>query len=339
MLNRQITEYVKGVAILLMLGLHFFAYPERFNYTLPDWFGSPLTKSMQICVPIYLFLSGFGLYKVSEKKIFNYQECLKRTIKLYKLYWKVFLIFIPIGFILKVYSFNMMELLMNFTALIHTYNGEWWFFALYIELLWLFPLLQNIFKRSSTYIIFIIILLVTTRIILMFPFWKSTANIIVYHLNTILINIPIFVTGIFFAKFSIFDNITKFLPKHQLLNLSLAIILFIIPLLSRAYLPMIGITENVFVPMFILSIILFKRIKIQKTNKFLSILGNNSTNMWLIHSFFCYYLFQSLILYPRNPILIYLWLVLISLLTSILLNKFWNIANNLFSDIKNYRKM
>lgn len=41
-------------------------------------------------------------------------------------------------------------------------------------------------------------------------------------------------------------------------------------------------------------------------------LGRNSTNMWLLHTFWLYYYFQPIILLPRYSILIFLWAVLIS---------------------------
>lgn len=59
---------VKGVAILLMLAFHLFGFPERIPVISIEWIGSPVIKAFQICVPLFLFLGGYGLECVVVKK-------------------------------------------------------------------------------------------------------------------------------------------------------------------------------------------------------------------------------------------------------------------------------
>lgn len=61
----------------------------------------------------------------------------------------------------------------------------------------------------------------------------------------------------------------------------------------------------------------------------LAYFGEHSTYIWLTHTFFAYYYFQNLILLPRYSVLIYLWLVVISLLTSIILSGIYHILEKL----------
>ena len=49
-------------------------------------------------------------------------------------------------------------------------------------------------------------------------------------------------------------------------------------------------------------------------------LGKYSTFIWLSHTFWIYYYFQPVVLLPRYSILIYLWSVLLSLLTAMALS-------------------
>ena len=55
--------------------------------------------------------------------------------------------------------------------------------------------------------------------------------------------------------------------------------------------------------------------------------------MWLTHTFFAYYYFQDFVLLPRVSILIYLWLIIISLITAIILEKIYTLLNLVFENI------
>ncbi|MBQ4651769.1 MAG: hypothetical protein IJB78_03520, partial [Oscillospiraceae bacterium] len=50
----------------------------------------------------------------------------------------------------------------------------------------------------------------------------------------------------------------------------------------------------------------------QWAGKVFEILGEESTSMWLTHSFFCYYWCQKLVFAPKYSFLIFLWLLVLS---------------------------
>lgn len=58
--------------------------------------------------------------------------------------------------------------------------------------------------------------------------------------------------------------------------------------------------------------------------RFLTYMGGHSTNMWLVHTFFAYYLFPDFIYGLRYPLLMYVVLVLLSLLSSYVLHLVYN---------------
>ena len=68
MLTKNETQQFKGAAILIMVFLHLFN--QAHNVALCEtpfcYFGEPIVLQMskftQICVGLYLFLSGYGLY-------------------------------------------------------------------------------------------------------------------------------------------------------------------------------------------------------------------------------------------------------------------------------------
>lgn len=49
-------------------------------------------------------------------------------------------------------------------------------------------------------------------------------------------------------------------------------------------------------------------------------LGNQSMNMWMIHSWFCYYLFHDVIYSFSYPILIFMVLTMVSYVSSLIVN-------------------
>jgi len=57
----------------------------------------------------------------------------------------------------------------------------------------------------------------------------------------------------------------------------------------------------------------------------LRVLGKNSTNMWLVHSFYCYYFyaFVKLVYGPGNAFVAFAVLVGISFLSAVLVDQFW----------------
>lgn len=245
---------VKGVAILCMIAFHLWGFPERIpSDAVHPWFGSPITKALQICVPIYLFIAGYGLQCIANKSTITWKGVAERLRKLYVSYWWVTVPFIALGFITGYYAFDIKELLGNLTGLSSSYNGEWWFYSLYVELLIIFYFISRIRLEWKGYLCLMVAILIATRGANSFLALDSS---VMYqrHLKMILIDLNIFMLGCFFSKFDVFQYIqTKY---EWLLNrTSGALLCLIVPILVRAYLPLIGITELIFVPIFILGII------------------------------------------------------------------------------------
>lgn len=246
-LSKNDSQKIKGLAILCMIFYHLFAFPERIpeKAVLP-WMGTDIIKSFSICVPIYLFMAGYGLQCTIMKKGTSISDCFNRVIKLYINYWWVAIPFIIIGTCIHYYyPNNPRVLILNIIGMQSTYNGEWWFYSLYIELLIIFYLSIGKLKlKLLPYTIFMIVLLFLTRIINRVITFEIS-NIWQHHLHMIIVNLNIFIMGCYFAKFGIFtyifDKYNKLFRKIYLVPFFL-----ILPLLIRAYLPLKGITDGDF---------------------------------------------------------------------------------------------
>lgn len=126
-------------------------------------------------------------------------------------------------------------------------------FSLYAELLVLFYFVSKIKLGWKGYLLLMLGLLILTRGVNC-ALHLDEEVIVERHLKMILIDLNIFMLGCFFAKFNIFGWLHE--RCYWLYEkIYLAPLLLVIPILVRAYLPLIGVTELLIVPMFCIGIV------------------------------------------------------------------------------------
>ena len=245
-LTKEHSIQIKGVAILCMVLFHLFGFPERIP-TSVQWMGMPIIKALQICVP------GYGLQCIVAKGAVTWMSIGKRLKKLYLSFWWVAIPFISVGCIVGYYAPDVKNIFYNLSGLTTSCNGEWWFFSLYAELLVLFYFVSKIKLGWKGYLLLMLGLLILTRG-LNCALHLDEEVIVERHLKMILIDLNIFMLGCFFAKFNIFGWLYE--RCYWIYEkIYLAPLLLVIPILVRAYLPLIGITELLIVPMFCIGIV------------------------------------------------------------------------------------
>ena len=317
MFTKNNTKILKGVAIILMLYHHLFAFPNRIliNRTIKyiplinfGIFNSAYILGMfgKICVSIFIFLSGYGLYESFKTKKCYYNTILNKIKNLYIKYWKIFFVVIPISIILKTDGIviNVKELFNNLTAFKISYCGEWGFISFYVILLLLFPILKKIIDKYNFKLItyFTLITLLNVVVFVIRSDW-----IINFYSSIIKDNyqafeyLPTFLMGIISSKFNILNYIKNIKDRLYIYNI-LCIFLMLFIIYMRI---LFGIViDFVLTFVFILIITYLLNNENSLINKTLIKLGNESMNIWLIHSFFCYKWCQEFIYYPRFSILI-----------------------------------
>lgn len=335
LITKRKSLILKCIAVSLMVILHTFGFPDRISnqtyISLWSLNGSPIEMMVanfgSICVGMFLFLSGYGLYQTYNTNV-NYKGILNRILKLYKNYWCVFLIFIPLGFFMRIYKFNLITIILNFFALSSSYNAEWWFLRLYIMLILLYPLLLKILIKHSTKKVLIgsfiinILGLVGTKL----SYIVGINNLLVELINILLGGQFLFILGISISKNAYFDlMVSKLkwkLAWHWIIFLMFTPIMGVI-----LAIPVIGeIMKLILIPIFI-----FLIANMISKNSIMEFIGKHSTNIWLTHSFFCYYLFPKLTFYPKYSILIFIWILVISIASSY-------IINGILAFCKNFKK-
>ncbi len=340
--SRKDTAIAKAVAIVLMFMHHLFL----FNYRLPEGvYYLPLTAHNfeeilaafgKLCVMMFVCLSGFGTYKSLSKTDNTASFVLKKIYGLYKKYWSVFLIFIPIGMWLGIerISRNLVAFIYNFIGLNTSYNGEWWFFPPFILLCIVSPLLIKFINRkwSSPAVDFLLIILISAFCRYIIPqlfdlkfisaFSGSYFGIIFEKLFYF---IPSFLMGAAIAKYNLFDKYLSFFKKWYF-SVPVSLILMFITLYMRTKTGDSG--DYIFAPVFIIASVSFIR-GIPPLSFIACELGSVSTELWLTHSFFCYHFIPRIVYAPRYSILVLIWLLIISYAASKLLV----IAVNLFNKL------
>lgn len=331
-LTKDDSKILYGIAILFMIAHHLWGFPDRFDNRyislLPigdvslEYYIGIFGK---ICVAIYAFISGYGLYisvqVIKHKNLKNmYKFILKHLWNFYKRYWFVFIVFVPIGFYWEINTFTLKEFTLAFIGRkANIYNGEWWYVTEYIKMLLYFP---------------IYIWILTKLEIVRYYSGKNPYKIVIYILALVSFIMTrhylfIFLTGIVFARYRVFEYIEQYLYSKRYFNNiflilgTLGVFIFRSVLMSARF-------DDIIVIMFIYSAItLIRKIRSKNIEKSLCFLGRYSIYMWLVHTYWAYYYFQDIVLLPQYTVLIYIWLTILSLLTAMVLDRIYNIINNI----------
>ena len=188
LISKADTKIIKGLAIVLMLMHHLWAFLNRIavnlNYIFTIFGQSSIVyigAFGKICVSIFFFIGGYGTYLNCVSKEYDIVDRMK---KLYCSYWKVFLVFIPIAFLLfsnqpaycednviysRFASFSWQEFWGNFWGVNINYNREWWFLSSYVIALCSFPIVKKFCQKSSSITNICIIIIASILVTNVFP--------------------------------------------------------------------------------------------------------------------------------------------------------------------------
>lgn len=338
-ISKESSTALKGIAIMIMLYLHCFLsskwHPGIELIPLTSIFyheGDYLLihRFCVICVPLYMTISGYGLYIVSKNGKSNWE----RVGKLLFNVTVVGALFYPISYFFPHlgWYFGNGEFVKCITGY-NPYNAEWWFIAPWILLCLASPIIIRLFKKNVT--------LASIAVFFLYCFGKYIAhtNMPAHYrslqvLASTLICLFPFVLGIISARYSLFKIWDI---KHRKLISSIAFILlflmkvvfikngFIDPIIAGlsiiCIIQLIDVSQNG-------TTITYSNSLGKTTRHVFFLLGCQSTNMWLIHTFICCYYFANFLYILKFPLLIYLVLIVVSYILAVLIqnvqNYLWN---------------
>ena len=329
---------IYAIAALLMVFHHLYAFPERFPADM-----IPGTTSRfgicalyfgyyaKICVAMYAFVSGYGMltkwnrndFRQTNKFCSGVGQSVMQAVKFYTRYWLVLCVFLCLGIIMGKYSFHGIEFLKNLIGISSSYNAEWWYVPVYVTMIILFPFLlfgMKGFQKTGLKIlvqigitVFLLVLcrygvknvnylicfwfgmvLAEWRLLERLPEWKGAANLIVAAF-CIAVSLGL--------KFVVsMDNRWDFVP--------------LLPLIYG----IVTLNHNVWFP--------------EKLKTGFGRIGRYSIYIWLIHTFFLYYYFQSYLLRLRYSVLIYFVTLILSLICGYLCDKLYTVLKKQIMQIR-----
>lgn len=268
---------------------------------------------------------------------------------LYVSFWKVFFVFIPIAFLFfrnqpiycanetictkySIFSWN--EFLGNLTGIHLSYNGEWWFLISYAYAIITFPLIRHFADKYSAKINIAIVVIFSILVTNVFPAVGKIEIIGTLNKNYLYRSffcqsapyISSFWMGAVVAKDDLLKRLKESLKDNHLLNPVFDIFAWLIIIYLYRTGP--GNTLDIFyIPFLILTAIDLLNYFPVIRKLFLQF-GKQSTNMWLIHTFFCYYFypFARLVTAPRWAIPSLMILIVFSYIASLIVMYFWQLA-------------
>lgn len=328
--TKEISQKLYGAAILLMVFHHLFYSSDILGNSISiiprsveeqiGWFG-------KICIGIYTFVTGYGMklsFRRTENSIHsNYRVVLKHLISFYYKYWLVFFSIIPVGFIIGFFEFDIIDFLLNLFGLKISFVGTWWYISTYIWFILLLPLLTFLFKNGNSILLDVIKSLCLLFFIWFFIEYISPQNFYEYLKTIFTVYFVILIEGILVAKHNLFNKILNRINISKKTKILLSFILISSVFFVR-YTWANSATWNkgdfLLVPLLIFSLILLYN-EVREENLFmkvLSVVGQYSFYIWLVHPILRYNPFLKLITLPRFSILIYLWVLFLSYIAAII---------------------
>lgn len=311
-MNRKTTQMIKGIAILIMLMHHFIVIPFTELPYLVTLFG----YACKICVAIYAVLSGYG-YFFAKKKTVRYG--IKKIWGLLQIYWfLLFTLFVPVA-VRGGWSLTPWKLIVQMFGLLPNLNWFAWYVYFYIFCMLIMPILCkcNFFRFKP---------LINLGVMLVVPYLLEVALRIVqnYYNNTIINALfscfsyfPCFLVGYWMAENRVIEKIRHL---KWTCNLSVCIsgttVLFGARILVHSILGFL--LDAFYAPILVVLFANFiEKFSFKPILEILDILGKYSTGIWFFHAvFFSTYvcdIFKPVLLLVQNPILMYVWLVILSL--------------------------
>lgn len=330
----QKSNQLKSIAILMMLCLHLFNRDYHGLFQPLVFIGQqPLSYYISLfcdaCVPIFAFVSGYGLYASYCNRANTYlKKNLLRTKKLYLRYWIILLLFVvTLGYLLgkEGYPGSWQKLLLTFTGVKTYYNGAWWYFTIYILFIFTSRFWFRLLEKANPYVylgLLFLIYLMAFYFRIYRP--KIFENPILQWIHTegalYFCTLFQFMLGAFALKYNWQQKVSVLFKNARYRNF-LAIGGIIVLMILHGLVP-----NFIIAPFTALGFIfLFLQMNLGRiVDKGLDFFNPHSTNLWLIHMFFYMIYFKEIIYAPQNPVLIFAWLVLWCLIASYFVNFIYN---------------
>ena len=341
-LDVRLSKAIKGVAIILMVAHHCFGFPAWYiqgvNYSNVVILGVPMStwimNSTDICVSLFAFLTGWA-YFFNQKKTLKYS--LGKIVNFLKYYWFILLlIFVPAAVMLAKYVPTAKEILMNLFALKTNFVSFAWYVYFYIFTMLTLPFVTKLFRDK---ILFNFLFAVVYCVAL----YNLVSHVVVFRADITngLLNClywyPCVLVGYLLAKHDLFSRLHRYF-KHP--NKILYAVTFLVVLGCRLkWQSVLNVNLDVlYAPAAVYCLVMLLNPGAAVVRKTLEFLGLQAMNIWFLHSIFfspvMRQTFQKIAFLPSNPVLVVIWVILLCLPFSIVINFIFGQQEKLVRKIK-----
>ena len=311
-LSKTDTAAIKGFAICLLLWHHVFQDTSNYGHL-----GIALGA-----VDLFLFLSGYGLTKQYSKLENPYLKntfkfLVKRYLKFFLSYWFCFVIIVTVGNLFG-YSFSdaypqsrntIKCIILDFLGQMgyDSYLHPWWFNKMILQLYLVFPVLYLIVRNRFIAVIGIVVVFLSQL------YAKSIPGNVFFIVEG---GTPAFFLGIVFAKHRIVPGYYD-RKRRTIAALVAALVYFGLMYfyLSRKMMPY----EIIVVKAFLATSMVCLYSYVFRGNKVLEFIGKYSMIVYLVHALLLV-LIPKLVYAPKEPILIFLLFMALSLIAAVLIS-------------------
>lgn len=331
---------IKGLAIIGMMMLHFWGYPSwiepEYMYKgilLPNDIFIKAGQFGNVCVSLFTFLVGYGFFEVSSKWD-DRKYRVKKTVTFLGDYWVYCALFWGIGLLVGEVLPDILMGVLSFWGVANEIGIPMcvpfaWYVGFYLVCILLYPVIRRILKQGIVISsIITIVTWVSLKALYSFVASADGINVFVSNFFRRFPTIFIVLAGYIFAKYKIFEKIKSIrkIGVQALIIIGYVSIILVIKLwLSTLMEDLLGLIYAIG----IIFISLFINIKnIPALGKCLKILGKYSMGMWFVSGIF--YLpsgrLQKIAFLGggQSPVLILLWVCIISFLSSFLITNACN---------------
>ena len=333
---------LKGIAIIILIFNHSFRASLGSMLEKYDIIYSPFSENFitniceyfKICVPIFAFITGYGLYLSAKDKCKDLKSCEKwvtsRYIKTFSGFWFIYILSFVItqiydkypqsiyckdgmirGFAYAVIDFLGLASLLTTPTML----GTWWYMSAALVFIILIPIALK-WSEKLGYITLIVSLIALPR--LLDTGYPGGMTAYPFILAVIM--------GMIFAQYDLFAKINSIkITKNKVVSELIQFAIYIVLIISSIYvwlrLPREKAWEYhyAFSPLIIICFCRKYITRIPVIKDILSFLGKHSMNIFLIHTFLRYTFFDEFIYSFKHFWLIALVLLAVSLAVSIVI--------------------
>ncbi len=342
-LLRSSSTQLRGLMVIFMVLLHALSCPgfyiDSISYPSMEPYVNFINRATNPC-GVFIFFTG---YFYANRKDQSLRYSLQKIKSFGYKYWVILFVFLVTAVGICGYRPSIREILMEaltFERNVILFN---WYVHFYVIIMLALPAVVYLnTKEDSSWAELPGFVLAWCAMVAANRIFANNATILMI-MATLIQYFPVVAVGYFFSKFHLLDRTVTWL-RNRIPSLVLGVVGILLVLLAvylRYKLFRIKVwgekiqTDTYLSPLLILGFVLIPINKIKPLKALLEILGKYSVEIWFLHALFfgnaTRQVFQPLAYWPRHPVLVVCWILLLSLLMALLVVNLYPLPQKLLA--------